>query len=87
MALDSAYEYIVVETYIPSSTSGRHGKIHVRPVAGGKYPTTLHVECSKRLRRDYPVGTKFRLLAKLTDREGLGQYLYSNFNWDYEVVR
>ena len=26
----------------------------------------------------YKVGTKFKLLAKLTDREGGGEYLYSN---------
>lgn len=86
MAQDNPYETILVESYIPDYTSGKHGKVHVRPVAGGKYPSSLLVECSKRLSRDYPVGTKFRLQVKLTDREGGGEYLYSYHGWPYEVV-
>lgn len=86
MAQDNLYEKILVESFIPKSTSGKHGKIHIRPVAGHKYPSTLQVECSKKLSKDYPVGTKFILTAKLTDREDGGEYLYSYFGWKYEVV-
>lgn len=86
MAQVNSYEKVLVESFIPDSSSGRHGKVHIRPVEGGKYSPTLAVECSKKLSKDYPVGTKFLLRAKLTDREGGGEYLYSNYRWEYEVV-
>ncbi|TNC81291.1 MAG: hypothetical protein C9356_09295 [Oleiphilus sp.] len=86
MALDNPYEMVLVESFVPANPSGKHGKVHIRPVAGGKYSPDLAVECSKELSRDYPVGTKFKLQAKLTDREGGGEYLYSYFRWPYEVV-
>lgn len=66
MAQDNPYEHVVVESFVPEQRSGLRGKVHIRPVAGGRYPVTLHVECSKKLSRDSPVGTKFKLWAKLT---------------------
>ncbi len=86
MAQDNPYVSLVVESYVPKESSGLHGSVHIRPVAGGPYPTSLHVECSKKLSKDYPVGTKFRIRAKLTDREGGGEYLYSYYRWKYEVL-
>ena len=86
MAKDEPYKSVVVETFRPAASSGLHGDVHVRPVAGQGFPTTLHVECSKKLSKDYPVGTKFRIRAKLTDREGGGDYLYSYFRWPVEVL-
>lgn len=83
---DETYRMFVVESFTPNSTSGLHGGIHIRPAAGQEIPTTLHVECSKKLSKDYPVGTKFRIRAKLTDREGGGEYLYSYFRWPVEVL-
>lgn len=87
MAQDNVYEMVLVESFIPKNPSGNHGKVHIRPVAGGKYSPALHVECSKKLSSDYPVGTRFMLQAKLTDREGSGEYLYSSYRWKYEVVK
>lgn len=80
------YEYIVVESFCPESTSGRHGPVHVRPAPGQKYPQTLFVECSRKLVRDYPVGTRFKIKAKLTDMQGT-PFLYSYHGWAYEVVK
>lgn len=80
------YMMVEVESYRPQSTSGLHGKVHIRPCEGQGYPSTMHVECSKRLSEAYPVGTRFRIKAKLTDREGGGEYLYSNYRWVYEVL-
>ncbi len=84
---DETYRTVVVESFRPSSTSGLHGGIHIRPAVDQGIPTTLHVECSKKLSKDYPVGTKFRIQAKLTDREGGGEYLYSYFGWPIEVLK
>ncbi len=86
MSQQNPYEMILVESFIPKSSSGKHGKVHIRPVSGGKYSTNLAVECSKKLSNDYPVGTKFMLQAKLTDRKGGGEYIYSSFRWKFEVV-
>lgn len=88
MAKDEPYEWVEVESYRPVSTSGLHGKVHIRPVEGGPYPTSLHVQCSKKLSDPtiYPVGTVFRIMAKLTDREGGGEFLYSSWQWKYEVI-
>lgn len=87
MAQDNPYEMVFVESYIPDNSSGKHGKVHIRPVPGGKYSPSIAVECSKKLSRDYPVGTKFALQVKLTDREGGGEYLYSSYRWRYEVLK
>lgn len=80
------YVSIVVESYRPASTSGRHGAIHVRPISGQGYSTDLQVECSRALVRNYPVGTRFRIKAKLTDHKGQTEYFYSHYNWHYEVL-
>lgn len=80
------YQMVLVESYRPNSTSGLHGDVHIRPRPGQGFPTTMHVECSKSLSRNYPVGTVFRIRAKITDREGSGDFLYSYFGWKYDVV-
>ena len=86
MAQDNPYYYVIVESYIPKDTSGLHGKVHIRPAEGGRFSQSLHVECSKALSENYPVGTKFKIKAKLTDREDGGEYLYSHYKWKYEVI-
>ena len=79
------YRNVVVESYRESG-SGLHGDIHMRPVPTEGFPPGTRVECSKSLSRDFPVGTKFRIKAKLTDREDGGEFLYSYFGWKFEVL-
>jgi hypothetical protein len=81
------YQMVMVESYIPRSTFGLHGLVHIRPCAGQGFPDEMHVECSKALARDYPVGTRFRIKAKVTDKEGGRDFLYTHFRWKYEVIR
>jgi hypothetical protein len=83
---EESYQMVIVESFAPNSASGLHGDIHIRPIDGQGIPTTLHVECSKKLSNEYPVGTKFRIRAKLTDRKGGGEYLYSSFLWAFEIL-
>jgi hypothetical protein len=75
-----AYRYILVESFTPENTGGKHGRVHIRPVKGQVYDQSLYVSCSRKLvdQTAYRTGTKFKLYAKLTDREGGGEYLYSN---------
>lgn len=84
MAQHGAYKEVIVETY---REGGGITGIHVRPAAGQAFPQSLRVECSKRLITDYPVRTRFKILAKLTDRQGEGEFLYSSYKWKFEVVR
>lgn len=86
METSKQYHSVIVESFRPASTSGKHGPVHVRPVAGQRFPPTLFVECSRRLVEDYPVGTRFRIKAKLTDMQGT-PFLYSYYGWAYEVVK
>jgi hypothetical protein len=80
------YEWVDVESYLPARTGGLHGKVHVRPLPGQRFSVHLHVQCSRSITENYPVGTRFRLLAKLTDKEGGGEFLYSSYRWKYEVL-
>lgn len=77
---DEPYRKFIIETYVPDSLSGKRGKIHCRPVAGQGIDTSIDVECSRSV-RDYPVGTKFSVVAKLTDRKDGGEYFYSHHSW------
>lgn len=79
------YSWVTVETY-SAVKSGKSSRIHVRPVAGQGYDTDMDVECARNMRKKHPVGTKFRVWAKLTDREGGKPFLYSYFGWKYEVL-
>ena len=83
---NESYQLVEVKSYRPTSTSGLHGKVHIRPCDDQGYPVSMHVECSKKLSKDYPVGTRFRIRAKLTDREDGGEFLYSYYGWNYEVL-
>lgn len=79
------YHSIVVETYRMRG-SGLHGDIHVRTVAGEKFPQNLHVRFSMSARTAHEVGTRFRVLAKLTNRSDGSKFLHTNHAWGYEVL-
>ena len=83
--LGNDYQYIIVESFEDIPRSGRHGVIHVRAVSGQGIPDGLMVESPKSMRRKHPVGTKFRVLAKLKYR-GDTPYIYSSWQWVYDVV-
>jgi hypothetical protein len=86
MAKPGAYQEIIVETFYPSCTSGLHGAIHVRPLPDQGLDTHLMVECSKSLAEDYPVGSLFKIRAKVTDRMGSGAFIYSYHGWEALLV-
>jgi len=75
MARESwAYRELAVESFVDP----RSGRVAVRPVSGQAYATSLRVQCSRALAdpERYPVGTRFLVSAKLTDRQGGAPYLY-----------
>jgi hypothetical protein len=82
---DEPYYTLVVETYYESG-SGLHGDEHVRCVEGQPFPSSLRIRSPKEMRRRYPVGTRFQIYAKLTDKEGGSPFLHTHHNWPYVVL-
>lgn len=84
------YVTVIVESFRPASTAGLHGEVHIRPIKGqGEYSPDMHVQCSENLKntRTYPLGTKFKIRAKINDKEGGKPFLYSNYTWPFEVIK
>jgi hypothetical protein len=82
----SKYKQVVIETYYEVK-AGKKSRIHARPIEGQEFSTSMDVECSRQMRTKYPIGTRFRLRAKVTDREGGKPFLYSHHGWPWEVVQ
>ena len=80
------YQNIIVES-VRCNNGVQHGDIHICPLPG-QYPFTpdMFVECSNSMKRDYPVGTKFRIRAKITSKEGGTPFIYSHYTWPFEVL-
>lgn len=70
-----AYREVAVESFVDQ----RSGRVRIRPVSGQAYATSLRVQCSRALSdpERYPVGTRFLISAKLTDRLGGEPFLFA----------
>jgi len=81
----SHYRKVAIETFRnsgePSSAS-----VRARPLAGQGFSRNMRVECSSAMRKNYPVGTVFIVDVQLIDKEGGNQFLYTYYNWPYEVI-
>jgi hypothetical protein len=66
----SAYRDVAVESY------DDRGTVRVRPLVGQAYHPLLRVQCARAFVTDHPVGTRFLVQAKLTDRLGGTPFLY-----------
>jgi hypothetical protein len=87
MALpDEPYFEVLVESFDGGNASGRHGRLHVRPVAGQGLDISLYVACPREMREDYPLGTMFMVTGKLSNREGGVEYLQCPHQWGYSVM-
>jgi|AntDeeMinimDraft_5_1070356.scaffolds.fasta_scaffold19276_1 hypothetical protein len=81
----SQYRNVVIETFKNKGGTSR-SPVRARPVAGQGLDANMNVECSSQMRKGHPVGTKFLLQAKVTDREGGGAFLYAHYNTPYQVL-
>lgn len=79
------YKKYLIETFWGLSEQSEK-KVRARPVAGQGLSPNMRVECSSSMRKNHPVGTKFIVDAKITDKEGGTPFLYSSFKWPYKVV-
>ncbi len=81
----SAYREIVIETFEnPGEPAAEN--IRARPLPGQGLSTSMRVECSSKMREKHQVGTKLKIRAKVTDREGGTPFLYCHYSWPYEVL-
>jgi hypothetical protein len=79
------YLYIVVETYRAVSEPSKT-PVRARPIAGQGFPPDMHVECSKSMRERHAPGTRFRIRACVKQKLGGKPFLYTSWQWPYEVV-
>ncbi|MFL6708284.1 MAG: hypothetical protein ACJ8HI_08760 [Massilia sp.] len=78
MARDTwAYREVAVESFIDA-----RGVLRLRPMAGQAFAPSLPVHAARSLTDPvlYPPGSRFLLNAKLTDRLGGPQFLYTYHN-------
>ena len=80
----SHYFYVIIETYMSHGEFSRHS-IRARPMPGQGFSTALKVECSSSMRERYPIGTKFKVRAKIKDTAD-APHLYTSWQWKYEVL-
>lgn len=81
------HQSIEIESF-QAEKAGVLGKVQLRPLRGQKFPANLLIEGNKSLIEDYPVGTQFKVQVALMKREtGGGQYLFSSWQWDSQVLR
>lgn len=75
-----AYRQVAVESV------QRGGGVEIHPVPGQAYSPELAVQCARALRDTdlYPLGTRFLLSVKMTDRLGGMPYLYA---WHGDAVQ
>lgn len=83
---EEPYIELIVETYYESG-GGLHGDIHVRPAAGQPFPQHLRVRFPRKVREAHPVPTRFKVAAKLSDREGGNEFIHTNHAWGYQVLK
>lgn len=78
------YRYVIIETYQSHGEFSRHS-IRARPLAGQGLLTAMKVECSSAMREKHPVGTKFKVWAKIKNTVE-EPHLYTSWQWKYDVV-
>lgn len=81
----SAYKELVIETYENIGEPAAE-RIRARPLPGQGFPTNMKVECSLKMRNKYPIGSKIKITAKVSNRQGGTPFLYSHYSWDYEIL-
>lgn len=80
------YRPLLVESFDGSHLPGHRYPVEVRPLPGQGFSTELLVECPMAMRTDYPIGTRFRICAKLKDTPFPTKHLYTYRYWPYDVI-
>jgi hypothetical protein len=66
--------FVTVETFLnPGEPSD--AQYRVRPIEGQVFPTSMRVQCSRALRKAFPLGTRFRLPVELVENKTGAKFL------------
>ncbi|SCZ84275.1 hypothetical protein [Nitrosomonas mobilis] len=78
------YRNVIIETFHHTGGSSKHS-IRARPLLGQGLSTSMRVECSSSMREGHPLGTLFKVRAKIknTVQE---LHLYTSWQWAYEII-
>lgn len=78
---EKVYSRIIIESFIPQSTTGHKIEVLLRPIPGQIYPPTMLVEASRHMRNTdrYPLHTKFVVNVCEKQKEGCKPHLYCNY--------
>jgi hypothetical protein len=79
------YRNIFIESFLNTGESSSSA-VRARPLPGQGLDTNMRVECSSKMRKNYPIGTVFIVQAQVIDKDGGTPFLYTHFNWPYSVV-
>lgn len=81
------YDYIIVQSVL-TNEKGKHGPVHIRPLPGqDPYLDTMYVQCSKVMSNDFPIGTKFRIRAKIIyPKNGNRPFVSTHYTWPFDVL-
>jgi len=79
------YRKVAIQTYHSSGESSTK-TVRARPLAGQGISTSMHVECSSKMRSQHPVGTVFIVKAQITSREGGPDFVYTSWQWAFSIV-
>ena len=83
--MSAGYREYIVETFWQVAEPSRR-KIRVRPVPGQGLRLDLRVHCRTDMRERYPVGTQFRVRAKLTTHRDGREFLYVPDSYMFQPV-
>lgn len=86
MMLPDNPQPVEIESFDMPGSGGSRGMVGLRPVLGQRFPASLRLEGNKSLVADYPVGTRFRVQAKLMKRANGAEYLFTSWQWDVQTL-
>lgn len=65
---------VIVETFLnPGEPSDAHYR--ARPIEGQAFPISMRVQCSRAMRKAFPLGSKFRFPVELVENKSGSQFL------------
>lgn len=79
------YQSVLVKSYASRESNHRY-PVEIRPIPGEIFAADLLVECAKEMHTQYPIGTVFRICAKLKQKADSRPHLYSSYRWAFEVI-
>lgn len=73
--LGTIFYGVVIESYLDNQN--KKGQIRLRPSMNQGFPQNIHVSCSREKRKSFPIGTRFKMDLKVSQKSDGKFYLKS----------